>query len=86
VPLPLMAASVWYDSPRPPATGLYEAGPANSGCEKLHSSPFLNSSDDHQSLVGTAPAGAFEVTFCRGLVEMLPQPLGSLAPAGSVSV
>src|SRR5919112_4675600 len=55
VPLPLSAGSVWYDSPRPLAPGLYATGCANSGCENAHSAPFLNTSDDHQSLFGTAP-------------------------------
>jgi hypothetical protein len=65
---------------------LYAAGWAKRGWEKLHSSPFLNTSEDHQSLVGTAPDGAFAVRNWRGLVAMSPQPVGSLAPAGRVSV
>jgi hypothetical protein len=42
--------------------------------------------EDHQSLVGTGPAGAFAVTLARGFVERSPHPLGSAAPAGRVVV
>src|SRR6188768_812907 len=42
--------------------------------------------DDHQSLVGTGPFGAFAVSAPLGLVEMSPQPVGSDFPAGRVVV
>ncbi len=46
------------------------------GSLKVQFSRF-HSSDDHQSFVGTAPDGAAAVTYCRGLLAMVPQPPGS---------
>ncbi|MFE2617845.1 hypothetical protein ACFXA2_30005 [Micromonospora chalcea] len=42
--------------------------------------------EDHQSLVGIAPAGASAVVNVLGLLLIAPQPFGSRAPAGRVSV
>ena len=36
-------------------------------------------------VVGTGPAGAFDVTNWRGLADSEPQPLGRLRPAGNAS-
>ncbi|WP_254909657.1 hypothetical protein [Micromonospora sp. NBS 11-29] len=83
--MPLIAGVVVYERPRPLFSALNASGWAWRFSLVAQLLRF-QIREDHQSLVGIAPAGASGVAKILGLVLIAPQPLGRTAPGGRVSV